>query len=139
MDADKLETGGPVVLFDGVCRFCDASVNWIIDHDPAGRVRFAALQGATGQRLLAHFGLPRDGFDTMVLVEGGRCWTRSTAAVRIARHLAWPWRLLAGFEMMPAFLRDPLYGLMAANRYRWFGTLEACRVPTPGLRARFLE
>jgi len=136
---DKIETAGPIVLFDGVCRFCDASVNWLIDHDPARNLRFAALQGVTGQRLLAHFGLPRGDFNTMVLVEAGRCWTRSTAVLRITRHLGRPWPLLAAFLLTPPFIRDPLYELCAANRYRWFGTFDACRVPTPEMRARFLE
>jgi predicted DCC family thiol-disulfide oxidoreductase YuxK len=122
-----------------VCKFCDASVNWIIDHDPAGRIRFAALQGETGQRLLAEFGLPATDLDTLVLVEGRRCWTRSTAVLRVAGHLGWPWRMLSAFLLMPAFLRDPLYRVFAANRFRWFGRLDTCRVPTPELRARFLE
>lgn len=135
----RLESGGPIVLFDGVCRFCDASVNWILQHDPAGRIRFAALQGPTGQALLQRFGLPLGSFGSMVLVEKGRCWLRSAAAVRIARYLAWPWRLLAGFELLPEFVRDPLYGLLAANRYRWFGTLDACRIPSPEERPRFLD
>ena len=128
----------PIVLFDGVCRFCDASVNWIIDRDPAGRIRFAALQSASGQELLARFGLPLGTLDTLVLVEGQRCSTRSTAALRIAGHLGWPWRIGAGFLLMPAMLRDPLYDLLARNRYRWFGTLDACRVPSAEIRSRFL-
>jgi predicted DCC family thiol-disulfide oxidoreductase YuxK len=129
----------PIVLFDGVCRFCNGGVNWLIDHDPDGRLRFAALQSATGQRLLAKFGLRTDDFDTMVLVEGERCWTRSTAVLRIAGHLGLPWKLAAAFQLLPTFLRDPLYEVIASNRYRWFGTLDACRMPTPQLRARFLE
>ncbi|MGL4550658.1 MAG: thiol-disulfide oxidoreductase DCC family protein [Gemmataceae bacterium] len=129
----------PIVLFDGVCRFCDGGVNWLIDRDPAGRLRFAALQSAAGQRLLTRFGLPAHDFDTMVLVEGERFYTRSTAVLRIAGHLGLPWKLGAAFLLMPAFLRDPLYGLVAANRYRLFGTLDACRVPTPEFRARFLD
>lgn len=128
-----------IVLFDGVCRFCDGSVHFLIDHDPAGRLRFAALQSRTGQELLERFGLPRDRFDSLVLVEGDRCWRRSTAALKIAGHLAPPWRYASALLLMPAFLRDPLYGLLAANRYRWFGQMDACRVPTPELRARFLD
>ena len=139
MRKDKLADAGPIVLFDGVCRFCDASVNWIIDHDPAGRVRFAALQGETGQRLLSRFGLPLGDFDSMVLVEGERCWKGSTAVLRITACLGWPWRLASAFLLMPPFIRDPLYRMFAANRYRWFGRLEVCRFPTPELRARFLE
>jgi predicted DCC family thiol-disulfide oxidoreductase YuxK len=135
MVADKI----PIVLFDGICRFCDASVNWIIDHDPQGRIRFAALQSDVGQKLLERFGLSKTDFDSLVLVEGERCWCRSDAALGVARHLPMPWSFLSAFLLMPAFLRDPLYGLLAANRYNWFGQFDACRIPTPEVRARFLE
>jgi len=130
---------GPIVLFDGVCKFCNASVNFIIDHDPAGRIRFAALQSEAGQALLRKFRLDTSEFDTLILVEGERFWARSTAALRVAGHLGGPWRYLSALLLMPAFLRDPLYDVLARNRFRWFGRLDACRVPTPEVRARFLE
>ena len=129
----------PIVLFDGVCKFCNASVNFILDHDPAGRVRFAALQSQTGQALLQRFGLKTTDFDTLVLVEGQRASTRSTAALRVASYLSVPWRFAAALLLMPSFVSDPLYNLLARNRYRWFGRLDACRVPTPEVRARFLD
>ena len=132
-------SAGPIVLFDGVCKFCDASVNFLLDHDRAGRVRFAALQSDAGQALLRQFGLRGDRFDTLVLVEGRRYFLRSTAALRLARHLDFPWPLLSALLLLPAFLRDAAYDLLAANRFRWFGQLDACRVPTPEVRGRFLE
>ena len=130
---------GPLVLFDGVCRFCNASVNFIIDHDRRGRVRFAALQSAAGQEVLRRFGLPTAGFDSLVLVEGGRCYTRSGAALRIARWLDGFWPVLSALIMLPPVLRDGAYDLLARNRYRWFGRFDACRMPTPELRQRFLD
>jgi predicted DCC family thiol-disulfide oxidoreductase YuxK len=130
---------GPIVLFDGVCRFCDVSVNFIIDHDAAGRIRFAALQSEAGQALLRRYGLSTKDLDSVVVIEGGQSFTRSTAALRVAWRLDGWWRFFAALLLMPAFLRDPLYDLLARNRYRWFGRLEACRVPTPEVRARFLE
>lgn len=129
----------PVILFDGVCQFCDSTVNFVLDHDRTGRVRFAALQSKAGQELLARFGLPADKFDSLVLVENGRHYLRSTAALRLARHLDLPWPLLAGLLLVPQFLRDWAYDVVATNRYRWFGKMDACRVPTPEVRARFLE
>ena len=129
----------PIILFDGVCKFCNASVNFILDRDRAGRVRFAALQSVTGQHLLRHFGLPTDQFSSLVLVEGGRCWRRSTAASRIARHLDGAWPLLAVLLAVPVILRDAAYDVLARNRYRWFGQLDSCRVPTPETRRRFLD
>jgi predicted DCC family thiol-disulfide oxidoreductase YuxK len=129
----------PIVLFDGVCRFCNASVNFLIDHDRHARLRFAALQSSTGQAILRRFGLKTDDFDTLVLVEGTRCSTRSTAALRVASYLDTPWRYLTALLLVPVFLRDPAYNILASNRYRWFGCMDACRVPTPELKARFLD
>jgi predicted DCC family thiol-disulfide oxidoreductase YuxK len=129
----------PIVLFDGVCNLCNSSVNFLIDHDPHGRLRFAALQSETGQCLLRRFGLRTTDFDTLVLVDGRHCYTRSTAVLRIAARLEGPWRFAAGLLLLPAFLRDPLYNLLARRRYRWFGKSDACRMPTPELRARFLD
>lgn len=130
---------GPIVLFDAVCKFCDASVNFILDRDRGGRVRFAALHSPAGQRLLRRFGLPTEQFNSLVLVEGRRCWQRSTAALRIARYLDGLWPLAAVLLAVPPFMRDAAYDLVARNRYNWFGTLDACRVPTPETRARFLD
>ena len=129
----------PIVLFDGVCNFCDSSVHFLIDHDSKARLRFAALQSTTGQALLEKFGLRKTDFDTMVLVEGDRYSLRSTAALRIATYLDGWWWLAAGALLIPTFLRDFGYGILARNRYRWFGTLDACRVPTAEVRARFLD
>src|SRR5262245_51028217 len=134
-----MRTDGPIVLFDGMCKFCDASVNFILDRDRAGRVRFAALQSATGQAFLRRFGLPAERFASLVLVEGGRVWQRSTAALRIARHLDGLWPAATVLLAVPPFLRDAAYDVLARNRYRWFGRLDACRVPTQEVRQRFLD
>lgn len=130
---------GPIVLFDGVCRFCNASVNFLLDHDRSGRLRFAALQSPLGQCLLTRFGLRRDRLDTLVLIEPRGPALRSTAALRLTRYLDWPWPLLGILLLVPVFLRDGVYEMLAKNRYRWFGVLESCRVPTPELRERFLD
>jgi predicted DCC family thiol-disulfide oxidoreductase YuxK len=129
----------PIMLFDGVCNFCNASVNFLLDHDPEQRLRFAALQSAAGQRLLRHFRLRAADFDTLVLVEGPHCYVRSTAALRIAARLNGPWRFLAALLLVPTFLRDYAYEVVARNRYRWFGKSESCRMPIPELRQRFLD
>ena len=139
MPANSPLSTGPIVLFDGVCKFCDASVNFLIDRDKAGRIHFAALQSDLGQRLLARFGLSRDRIESMVLVEGKRYSTESTAAIRLTRYMDGFWPILGAFLFVPAFLRDFMYEILARNRYRWFGVLDACRVPTPEIRTRFLE
>lgn len=130
----------PIVLFDGVCNLCAWAVRFIIGRDPAGRFRFASLQSAAGRELLAHHGLPAPAEpDSVVLIEGGRAYLRSDAALRIARGLRPPWPLVYAAVVVPRPIRDWAYNLIARNRYRWFGRQEACWLPTPALRARFLE
>lgn len=138
--AGSLPTGadaGSVVLFDGVCNLCNAAVRFIIRRDPGGRLRFAALQSEAAAVLLAAQAEPLP--DSIVLVEGGRVFTRSAAALRIARRLRFPWPLLYALIVVPRPLRDAVYGWIARNRYRWFGRSDQCMVPTPELRARFLD
>lgn len=131
---------GGIVLFDGHCNFCSSVVNFLIDRDPHGRLKFAALQSETGRRLLAAHGLPLpDEPDTMVLIVGGEALVRSDAALATTKYLRGLWPLARVGFLVPRFLRDPVYKLVARNRYRWFGRSEACRVPTPALRARFLD
>ena len=128
------------MLFDGVCNLCNGAVQFILDRDRASRFKFASLQSERGRALLAEHGVvaPAGDPDTVYLVEDGRIFDRSTAALRIARHLTFPWWLLSAFSVVPRLLRDPLYGVVARNRYRWFGRTDECRIPTPELRARML-
>jgi predicted DCC family thiol-disulfide oxidoreductase YuxK len=128
----------PVVLFDGVCNLCDASVSFIIDRDPTGHFQFAALQSAAAKPYLAAGGLPRDFLDGIVLCEEGRCFTRSTAILRILKRLRGISSLLYVLILVPRPLRDAAYDWFIRRRYRWFGKREACRVPTPEVQARFL-
>ena len=130
------ESSRAIVLFDGVCNLCNSSVHFIIARDPAARFRFAALDSAAGQRLLAESGL--SGSLSVVLIENGRAYTRSAAALRIARRLRFPWPLLYALIVVPRPLRDAVYDWIARNRYRWFGKREVCMTPTPELRSRFL-
>jgi len=129
----------PVILFDGVCNLCDGFVQFVIARDRAGRFQFAALQSESARRLLARV----DGFgglpDSIVLVDGGRVYTRSSAALRIARALPFPWPLARAFVVVPRPVRDWIYDFVARHRYRWFGRKDVCMMPSPALRARFLE
>ncbi len=131
--------GGAVVLFDGVCNLCNGLVNFLIDRDPSARFRFAALQSPPAAALLAPHGrVPEAEPNSFVLVEDGRVYERSTAALRVARLMPGAWKLFYAFIIIPQPLRDAAYRFVARNRYRWFGKAEACRMPTPELRARFL-
>ena len=128
----------PVVLFDGVCNLCNATVNWIIARDRKGLFRFAALQSPAGERLQREHGLDPTALDTLVLVEGGRTYRKSSAGLRIVRRLCWPWPILYGLIAVPAFMRDFAYGWFARRRYRWFGRKDECMTPAPEVRERFL-
>jgi predicted DCC family thiol-disulfide oxidoreductase YuxK len=128
-----------VILFDGVCNLCSGSVQFIIARDPAAHFRFAALQSPAAARLLATTIAPASRPDSIALVDRSRVFTRSTAILRIARGLRFPWSLAYAFVVVPRPIRDWVYDVVARHRYRWFGRREACMVPTPELLARFLE
>ena len=128
----------PVVLFDGVCNFCNGSIRFIINRDPRNIFRFAPLQSELGKALLQKHGLPTEELFGLVLVDGEKCWTKSSAALRIAQRMRFPWPICSVMLILPAFFRDFCYDIIARNRYRWFGKNDQCAVPTPELRQRFL-
>lgn len=131
-------TPGAILLFDGVCNLCNGTVRFVLDRDAAGYFRFGALQSDPGRRLLEAHGLPADELSTLVLLEEGRAYQRSEAALRVARRLDRPWPLLWAFRHVPLSVRDRVYDWIAEHRYRWFGTRDACAVPTAETRSRFL-
>ena len=126
-----------IVLFDGVCNFCNGAVNFIIRHDRDGRFKFAPLQSETGERLKREYSIPPD-TDSLVLVEGGKAYTHSTGALKIAKGLGGIWQLAYVFMLLPEPVRDWFYKTFAKNRYKWFGKKDVCMVPTPEIRGRFL-
>ncbi|WP_433945735.1 thiol-disulfide oxidoreductase DCC family protein [Paenibacillus sp. SN-8-1] len=130
---------GPIVLVDGVCHLCQGLTKFLIKRDRAGRLRFASLQSDAGQRLLAEGGMPLHSYNTFVLIEDGHYYTRSKAALKLARWLPFPWPLWYGLIVIPSFIRDAVYDIVARNRYRWFGKDNACMIPTKEIRERFLE
>ena len=129
-----------LILFDGVCHFCAASVRFLLQRDPAGRFHFAALQSDLGRQLCAEHGLNQNDLNTFVYARAGQPpLIRSDAALAVAADLGWPWRALSLFRLIPRPVRDAIYHLIATHRYRWFGKSDACMMPTPEQRARFLE
>lgn len=131
--------GHPIILFDGVCNLCNYSVQYVIRHDPDAVFTFASLQGRAGQELLAKFNLSDNQLSSFVLIENGKAYTKSTAALKVARQLKGPVKLLFAFMILPPFIRDGVYNIIANNRYKWFGKKASCMVPAPGLANRFLE
>lgn len=128
-----------IILFDGVCNLCNHSVQFIIKRDRQKQFHFASLQGKTGQQLLEQFHLPADNLNSFILIENGTLYRKSSAALRVSRKLGGAWPLLYGFIIVPAFIRDGVYTLIARNRYKWFGKKESCMIPAPGLKERFLD
>jgi predicted DCC family thiol-disulfide oxidoreductase YuxK len=128
----------PIILFDGVCNLCNRSVQTVIKHDPGGKFLFASLQSAEGQKILQQYQLPYNGFNSFVLIQNGKAYTKSTGALKVAGQINGWWKLLYGFIILPKFIRDAGYSWIANNRYQWFGKKEECMIPTPELKNRFL-
>jgi predicted DCC family thiol-disulfide oxidoreductase YuxK len=127
-----------IILFDGVCNFCNSSINFIIDHDPDNNFKFASLQSATGQRILKEFNRNIHDFDSVILLQDQKIYEKSAAALAITQKLTGYWKYLSVFSILPTSLLDFVYDLIAKNRYKLFGKLAVCRMPTPALKERFL-
>ena len=126
----------PILLFDGVCNLCNGFVDFIIKRDPEGNITFGALQSEEGKKLVEERGIPTD-LHTVVLIDGDRFYTKSTAALLALRHLHSSWKLLVVFIAVPRFIRDLVYDYVVKHRYKWFGK-RTCRVPTAKEKKRFL-
>jgi predicted DCC family thiol-disulfide oxidoreductase YuxK len=127
-----------IILFDGVCNFCNFWVNFILDRDKNDLFRFTALQSERGQDLLKRFRLDTANFDSFLLIAGNKYYTKSTAALMISKNLKGLVKILYPFIFLPKFLRDFFYDLIAKNRYKLFDKREVCRVPTEEERKKFL-
>ena len=134
-----MQTDRLIILFDGVCNLCNRGVQFIIKKDKKKKFLFASLQGKTGQELLKKIELPSSVFNSFILIDGDKIYTRSTAALRIAKQLPGGWKFFYGFMIIPGFIRNAVYNWIARNRYKWFGERDECMIPTPELKERFLE
>jgi len=130
---------GRVILFDGVCRLCNAWVRFILRFDRRRRFRLCSMQSGSGQQILRRLGLPTRDFQSLVYLEEGVVHQRSEAILRILAQLPPPWPLLCLFRLVPAFIRDGFYDRVARHRYRIFGRYDHCPLPDAGNRDRFLE
>ncbi len=133
------EIQSPVILFDGVCNLCNAAVIFFIKRDKKNVFRFASLQSAFGQSVLQKFHLSANTFNSFILFKNGKVYTRSTAALLVAKELSGGWPLLYAFIIVPRFIRDAVYNLIAKNRYKWFGKKTECWIPSPALQSKFIE
>lgn len=129
----------PIILFDGVCNFCNSAVNFTLKRNTKADIRFAPMQSEAGQKLLQQYNLPVDDMQSFIFIEAGIVYKQSTAALKVCRHLKGIWPMCYGFMIVPKFIRDGIYSWIAKNRYKWFGVQQACMIPTPEVRARFLN
>ena len=128
-----------VVLFDGVCNFCNYWVNFAIKRDPKKKLRFTPLQGNIAKTLLTQHGIATTNMNTVIFIENGKVYTQSSAALRIAKKLSGGWKLFYGLMIIPKLLRDSVYNIIAKNRYKLYGKKETCMIPTQDLKDRFLD
>ncbi len=129
----------PVIFFDGVCNLCNSAVDFIIKRDSKGTFKFSSLQSPEAQKLLKSVNLDQEELTTMILLKQGQVYTRSDAALEIARNLDGVWPLLYGLKVVPKFIRNGVYQWISRNRYRWFGKRDTCRIPTDQEKQRFLS
>ena len=127
-----------IILFDGVCNFCNSRINFIIRNDKRDYFRFTPLQSETAKKLIAEKNIHTFGLDSFILIENGKAYDRTTAALRIAKKLDGLWPIFYAFIIVPPFIRDIVYKIIAKNRYKWWGKKDSCMIPTAEMRAKFL-
>ena len=127
-----------IILFDGVCNLCNDAINFVIKHDAKDVFQFAALQSVVGRKLANEYFIDTTKIDSILLIDQDKIYAKSTAALKIARHLSGGYPLLYGFMIVPHFIRNWVYDLIAKNRYKWFGRKDSCMIPTPELKKKFL-
>jgi predicted DCC family thiol-disulfide oxidoreductase YuxK len=128
-----------LIIFDGICNFCNAGTNFIISRDPSAKFTFTAIQSDTGARLLKNLGIDPDHPNTFVMVKNGEVYVKSTAALEIAKDLTGPWSIAAYLIIIPRVIRDSLYSLIALNRYSLMGKRDSCIIPAADIRSRFID
>ncbi|MEP6596520.1 MAG: thiol-disulfide oxidoreductase DCC family protein [Ginsengibacter sp.] len=128
-----------IILFDGVCNFCNSAVNFVIKRDKTNSIQFAPLQTEIAHKLLADHQLPTSDMKSFIFIENEIVYNRSTAALKVCKYLNSLWPLMYGFIIIPAFIRDSIYDWFAKNRYKWFGQKNECMIPAPELQAKFLN
>ncbi len=127
-----------IILFDGMCNFCNTSVNKIIKYDKKNVFKFAAIQSDAGKKLLTELSIDTLKIDSILLIEKNTLFTKSTAVLKIAKQLSGLYKLGYAFIIIPPFIRDTIYDFIAKNRYKWFGKKESCMIPSIEVREKFL-
>ena len=127
-----------IILFDGICNLCNASVRFILKRDPSKKFLFASLQSDAAEKLLLQYKEKKIGMDSILLIEDGKVYQKSTAVLKICRNLNWPWRMFSAASQLPESFTDKVYDLIAKNRYQWFGKKDSCTMMMPEFKNRFI-
>ncbi|MCO6149356.1 thiol-disulfide oxidoreductase DCC family protein [Flavobacterium sp. NRK1] len=136
---ENLPKDKKIILFDGVCNLCDATVQYIIKHDKEDVFRFVALQSELGQEIIKHIGVDTSKTDSIILYEQGHAYYyKAEAALKIAGKLGGIYTLLSVFSIFPNWISNKIYDYVAKNRYKWYGKKDACMIPTPEIKSKFL-
>lgn len=139
MEIENLPVDKKIILFDGVCNLCDASVQFIYKHDKKDIFRFVAIQSELGQKIIKHIGVDTSKIDSIILYEPGLSYSyKAEAALTIAKNLSGIYSLLGYLNFIPNSIKNIVYDYIAKNRYKLYGKKEACMIPTPELKAKFL-
>lgn len=128
-----------IILFDGICNLCTSAVKFVLKRDKNSVFKFASLQSDAAKRLLNDMEVSDSDSGTIVLFDNGKVYTRSTAALKVCKHLSGLWPLMTVFMIVPRFIRDWVYNLISKNRYRWFGKRDTCMIPSPEVKNKFLN
>lgn len=128
-----------ILLFDGVCNLCNNTVLFVIKRDRKKQIRFGAIQSQEGKKLLQKFAIDQQYLGSLIFIDEGKVYLKSSGALRLSKYLSGLWPLLYALMVIPAFIRNPIYDFVAANRYKWFGKKEVCMIPTPELKSLFLN
>ena len=139
MESIAIDQLDKILLYDGVCVFCNNSVDFVLEHERSADITFTPLQSEVGKQILRKFDYPEDYLGSILYLTNGKLLAKSSAALAVSKYLKAPISWLQVFWIVPKFLRDFVYDFIGRNRYKWFGQYDACRMPTPSLRKRFLE
>lgn len=133
-----MSTAEQIILFDGVCNFCNGSVNFLIKRDSKGIFKYAPLQSEIGQNIIAKYNIPET-VDSIILLKENNIYIKSNAVIEIIKELKWYWKMLIIVKILPKKFRDLLYDLIANNRYKWFGKMDSCMIPDENVKSRFIS
>lgn len=133
-----LNSEHPIILFDGVCNFCNGAINFVLKQDKKKIFRFATLQSEAGQKILQQYHLATNDFESFILIDKDKIYKKSSATLRVLNQLPWHWKELQIFWIVPVFIRNAIYDFIAKNRYKWFGQKDQCMIPTAEMKSRFI-